>query len=492
MAGRGTLAGRRFLLPFVLSLLILIPCFWHRRIEAGDLGSHLYNAWLVTLVEKGQVPDLYVAPQWHNVAVDILLTNFGRWFGFRAAEKIVMSVCVLVFFWGAFGLISSVSKQRPWFLTPALAMIAYGYTLEMGFLNYYLSLGLAFVALSLAMQRTRSGWIGAAFLAVLVFLAHPVGLLMLAGMAAYFEVARVTRGWVRWLPPAVALSSVLGLSFWLAHFRVAVYETKIFYLFNGADQVMLFGKRYMMLFFLLAAFLGFAMVRGLKQAWLSERRSLVRAPFELWLVMLLAAAAIPELIFLPQYPAPLALFVSRGTCLSAVFLLCMLGALKPQIWHLAGFLIFAALFFSWLYQDTGELNAMEAQAERLVDQLPFGTRVVGTMGPPPGSRIVFIEHMLDRACIGRCFTYADYEPPSGQFRIRVRPGARWMIDSAESVGQIEFGQYVVKPRDLPLKQVYQCRVEDLQKLCVRDLRAGEKNCPDCNNPFYWLLHASPK
>ena len=35
-----------------ISVFLLIPCFWHRYIVAGDLDSHVYNAWLVQLIEQ--------------------------------------------------------------------------------------------------------------------------------------------------------------------------------------------------------------------------------------------------------------------------------------------------------------------------------------------------------------------------------------------------------------------------------------------------------
>ena len=57
----------------VLSALLVIPCFWHRRIEAGDLASHVYNAWLAQLIEKGQAPGLYIVHQWNNVLFDVSL-----------------------------------------------------------------------------------------------------------------------------------------------------------------------------------------------------------------------------------------------------------------------------------------------------------------------------------------------------------------------------------------------------------------------------------
>src|ERR1700674_5976896 len=81
----------------VLSALMVIPCLWHRRIEAGDLASHVYNAWLAQLIEKGQAPGLYIVRQWNNVLCDCALLQLGNIFGLAAAEKIVVSGCVLIF-----------------------------------------------------------------------------------------------------------------------------------------------------------------------------------------------------------------------------------------------------------------------------------------------------------------------------------------------------------------------------------------------------------
>src|SRR5690242_8512949 len=82
------------------SLLVLVPCFWHRRIEAGDLGSHLYNAWLAQLIAKGQAPGLYVVGRWDNVLTDLAFFHLGNLFGLHAAAKIVVAAAVLIFFWG--------------------------------------------------------------------------------------------------------------------------------------------------------------------------------------------------------------------------------------------------------------------------------------------------------------------------------------------------------------------------------------------------------
>ena len=53
--------GRHWTRVLGISAALLLPCFWHRHIEAGDLGSHLYNAWLAQLIENGQAPGLYLA-----------------------------------------------------------------------------------------------------------------------------------------------------------------------------------------------------------------------------------------------------------------------------------------------------------------------------------------------------------------------------------------------------------------------------------------------
>src|SRR5690348_6599115 len=121
-------------LVVALSLTVIVPCVCHRHIEAGDLGSHVYNAWLAQLIEKGQAPGMYIARQWNNVLVDWLMLHCANLFGFPAAEKIVVSACVLIFFWGVFAFVSAMSGRTPWMLAPCIAMLAYGYSFNMGFL----------------------------------------------------------------------------------------------------------------------------------------------------------------------------------------------------------------------------------------------------------------------------------------------------------------------------------------------------------------------
>src|ERR1700686_3556396 len=169
-------ARTHILLMCAISAALLFPCFWHRHIEAGDLPSHTFNAWLATLVQQGRAPGLYLAPQWYNVLFDLLLLYSVKLFGFAAGTKIVVAISVLTFFWGVFSFVAAASERPPWLLTPCIAMLAYGYTFNMGFFNYYLSVGLACFGLAILWKQPKSSdWLATIFIFLLATLAHPIG-----------------------------------------------------------------------------------------------------------------------------------------------------------------------------------------------------------------------------------------------------------------------------------------------------------------------------
>jgi hypothetical protein len=119
---------------------------------------------------------------------------------------------------------------------------------------------------------------------------------------------------------------------------------------------------------------------------------------------------------------------------------------------------------------------MEAQIERLIATLPKGERVTATIWAPQDSRLPFIVHMVDRACIGKCFSFQNYEPPSQQFRVRVQDDDSPLnTGDTDSSQEMEAGEYIVQPEDLPMAEIYQCDDHDLTQLCIRQLSAGEAN-----------------
>src|SRR5262249_26128776 len=130
----------------------------------------------------------------------------------------------------------------------------------------------------------------------------------------------------------------------------------------------------------------------------------------------------------------------------------------------------AVFFFGMLYRDEFWLNRFEDRLQAVVGQLPSNQRVVTAIGDST-MHINSFAHMIDRVCIERCFSYANYEAGTAQFRVRAtRPNpivAATYLDS----WRMQTGIYVVQERDLPL---YVIRLNDEEKMEVRLLRAGER------------------
>jgi hypothetical protein len=461
-----------------LSGVLVIPCYWHRRIEAGDLGSHTYNAWLAQLAQAGQAPGLHVVWQWQNILIDWGISLLAHPLGFIAAEKLVTAFCVLCFFWGAFALISAASRRPPWFLIPAIAMAAYGFTFYAGFMNYYLSLAFAFWAAALLWHGVRLDWLLAAAVACLAFMAHPMGFAFLLALVAYIRSARLAekfaQGKFRWAVPALAFFSLLAIHFYIYRsYRTDSAPGLHGILFTGADQLMIFGTPYRVLsrtLFVLGAlaFLAAAIQdrkRGplLRHIWI---------PLSLWTLLIATAMLLPGSLWLPTYIGPVSAIVSRITSVTAVIGLCVVANLQPRKWILASLTVAATIFFALQYRDTAMLNRMELQAETLFSSLQPGTRVSYTIYLRQEIRPNF-RHFVDRACIEKCFAYSNYEPGTGQFRVRINPQGSPIV-SASGLS-LELGEYAVQPTDLPISQIYQPDESDLTKLALRPLVPGEKN-----------------
>jgi hypothetical protein len=416
----------------VVSLLLIVPCEWHRRIEAGDLGSHVYNAWLASMAQRGLAPGVFVVHQWNNIAFDVMLSTAIRWVGLPLAARVAVPVCVLVFFWGTFAFIGAVAERPPWALVPLLAMLAYGWTLHAGFINYYLSIGLgAFAAALLIAESPRRTLAGLGVLAV-SYIAHPLGFVWGAG-AAFFAIAgRRLHGKSRnALGPIIALLLLALIGLGRAHYRT-IPRAAHWYAESGLDQFYVFGRadRIVALGVLVvgAAALS-AEVLGHLPDWRNLAR--LRTPLELYALTAIVAVAAPYGVFLPQYPVPLGWLNERLTILCAVMLICLVGMTAWRRPLAIATSLLAVVFFTVDFRTTGLANRIEDQARALVRTVPEGSRVVYSRdiqfnAVEPSK---FFNHLIDRACVGWCFLFSNYEPPTKQFRVRVKPGSPVQSDS---------------------------------------------------------------
>ena len=468
-----------------VSALLLVPCFWHQRIEAGDLGSHVYNTWLAQLVHEGRAPGVYIVWQWDNILFDLLLFYFAEVFGLAVAQKIVVSLCVLIFFWGVFALMRATSGRAPWLLVPCIAMLTYSYIFHRGFMNYYLSLGLASIGLALAWPARRNGLIATAILAPIILLAHPLGFLWLLGASAYRLLWLRVSGSTKFLLPIVALTILLGARWFVGHQReyAVGWGQSPFWLLNGTDQFHVFGDRYRYFsigigaFVLMATALAGLQLQG-RHIFEEDRRLII----EFYGIAFCATALLPENLHAGPTGGWIGALVTRLTLVSAIFGLCWLASLPPHFWHVLIMIPVAAVFFGFLFQDTGLLNRMEASAEHVTRQLPFGTRTLATIFAPNDYRTILL-HVPDRACVGHCFLVSNYEPSTRKFRVRVDQGSPVVTASLDDSVDMQDGRYEVQEEDLPLKQMYQCTANDLTKICIRDLAEDEKNGRLGYHPF---------
>jgi hypothetical protein len=317
-------------------------------------------------------------------------------------------------------------------------------------------------------------------LAAFVLVAHPQGFVWLVGCVGYVVLWRLLPGrWKLAVPIASVIAVVVARFYLMRHYEsFGVWDLSGPGIYNGSDQLALYSMRYYILSGVALLFgVGCFVADRLRRDRAPDSWAVMRLPLELHWFVVFAIYVLPDVVRVPLYSGWVGALALRLTTVAAVMGLCVLSSIRPRKWHTGGFAIVAVVFFSFLYQDTATLNRMEAQIEGLIERsVPISGRVTATIWVPSDSRVPHIVHMVDRACVGKCFSFENYEPPTRQFRVRVEEsGSPFNTDDSDASQQMEAGEYVVQPGDLPMAQIYQCDERDLTRLCVRELAAGELN-----------------
>jgi hypothetical protein len=445
------------------SVALLVPCFWQKRIQAGDLGSHIYNAWLAELIRQGSAPGLSIVPQKTNVLFDLLLSGLFRSVGSEAAQRIAVSLAVLVFVWGAFAFVAAVAR-REWALLPVIAILAYGWVFHIGFFNFYLSLGLCFWALALGWNLAPWRLLAAVPILVVASVAHAMPVGWVCAVLGFLWLARrlpSKRGQLI-VTSAVALCAV---HIAMTATMPTIWSFRQIENVAGVDQAWVYNGKY----WVVAAGLLLVLMALMAD---SIGRNGARNLFggELFQVLAVTAAGIfllPRAVWLPEYHQPLVFIPERMSLAAGVVVLAVAAKGSPRRWQRWTLGLLAAVFFIFLYGDERALNRFEDRTRDAVAQLPPMARVVSNVGVD--GHIRALVHIIDRVCIGRCYSYTNYEPSSDQFRIRVTGPTSIVAPTGLDSSRMELGKYVVQERDLPL---YRISMASDDNLVVDSMAAG--------------------
>ena len=450
----------------LVSLLLLLPIYWQPRVQAGDLSSHIYNAWLSQLIESGHLQGLFIVTQTTNILFDLLLSGLFKLVGAEAAQRISVSLTVLIFIWGAFVFAAVVSGRKPWPVLPCIMMLAYGWVFHMGFFNFYLSLGLGFWALALLWQPNPRRVAGGAVILAVAYLAHGLPVAWVAGLAGYVLVGRRLSVRARVYLIAALLSGMMLVNGLMARTLITQWSAHQITLTTGLDQVWVFDAKY---YGLMIALLFLWAIMFLNLIHLSDARQVVLSmPFQLCVISAGAVFILPTSILFPGFHHALAFIAERMSLGVGICVCALLACANPRRFERLSLAAIAVVFFAFLYHDERALNSFEDRMQDTVAALPAGQRVISAINDP-ALRVNAVAHMIDRVCVGRCYSYANYEPSTAQFRVRAETPNAYVTNSYQDSWLMQMGYYAAKPTEIPL---YDLEIDAGGRMTVKSAQVG--------------------
>jgi hypothetical protein len=461
----------------LVSLILLAPCFWQPRLQAGDLSSHIYNAWLAQLIESGRADGLVVVRQSTNILFDLILSGLLRMFGAEWAQRVAVSFAVLIFIWGAFAFVSAVAGRRTWHLLPCIAMLAYGWVFHSGFFNFYLSLGLCFWALAITWNLTARRFAFAIPFFAAAYVAHALPVLWTVGLLTYIFLARNLKPFGRAGLTTTFVFAMVLLHAVIGHTLITRWSPAQITMTTGVDQVWVFNTKYYIVLMGLLAMWGMLFI-GLLRA-NGPRQVVTGIPFQICVIGAAGVFILPSTVLIPGFYHALSYIAERMSLGVGICVCALLGAARPRLLERCGIAAVAAVFFCFIYIDERALNSFEDRMQDVVETLPPGQRVVSAIADQD-MRVNAVTHMIDRVCIGRCFSYANYEASTGQFRIRAVADNPFVTRNYADSWHLQTGVYIVRPSDVPL---YQVDLDHQGRLFIRSLKAGTQ----CGNTYWKTL-----
>lgn len=474
----------------LVSLLLLLPCFWTGRVHAGDLSSHSYNAWLTLVVERSPVEGLAVVRVWTNWVFDVLLTETIRFAGVAWAERIGASVCVLALFWGSFAFIAAITGVRPWRSAPIVAALAYGWLFHVGLMNYMLGLGLGLGAAALWLRLNGARRLAAIPLFALSLASHAFAFVPAAACAVWFAVAPRLRARMRRciLAAMVLLAGAARLGLSISGHVVANPGLPDV---SGLGQFVVVSPDVSLAAVLVFVPLLIPVIAALEKEGLKQFATTPIGGFTL--ASMAVVALIPFGVSLPLYAIPITALGQRLSFLVVVGLLSFDALSAPPRAVTACSWLGVIAFFSCLWWHGRQFDTLEAQLRNVLLSAPEGSRVIWNVDSGT-TRAGQFAHMIDRACIGHCWSYGNYEPSSQAFPLRAVTRNPVVISDADRQRSLEAGTFSVEAMDLPL-HVVEYRAGRETPFTIREATAGETIAVQRVNPIRILrfpFAASPR
>src|SRR5260370_9334145 len=242
-------------------------------------------------------------------------------------------------------------KWRPsWFPAPCLVMLAYGWTLQSGLSNFYLSVGLGLWSLALLWEGGLERSVLAVALMGLVYMAHGIGFCWAAGAMAYAWISSRTAPRYKPLLLVVTICAVIGLRFVITCRYQTFWSPHQWLEASAVDQVWTYGLKYIGVSVTLGLLWSFLFLRLSHQKTYMEIIS--GLPFQISLITAAGILLIPTRIELHGFNAALIFITDRMTLLLGVSICVLLGAAKPPTRDALPFVVLAGGSFSFLYVDT--------------------------------------------------------------------------------------------------------------------------------------------
>jgi hypothetical protein len=240
----------------------------------------------------------------------------------------------------------------------------------------------------------------------------------------------------------------------------------------GFDQLDVFEPKYVAMVLAMLVLWGILFWRQTQQR--GSRAMLFNPTTQLLALLSLSMAIIPLSMKVPGKLVLLGYIPNRLSVTVALLALGLAGQVPAPRWAMPAFSICLLCFWTLLYRDTGDYNRLEERLAAALEHGARGQRVV--LAARPISRRTNLEvnvmtHMIDRACLGRCYSYANYEPSTEVFRLRATGPNPFVTASYEESISMQAGKYVVTEADLPLLQANVFGID--QPIWITVLHAGQ-------------------